>query len=155
MPWLLEVKKHHREGVVFKMHPWKSEESAEALKSLHADLSRLGLELWLWLEQRRLGRAFGSTRDYALGGGNRCPETQAWRNIAVNVKSFGPKMLLNKELTRYPRERLLRSLPLLLWESSVFEDATLLSKVQENLAHRGRSLPELVSAYDNLWRKFN
>ena len=121
LPWLPEVQRQHGEAVEFKLHPRRGTASSTELQKQHAKLTALGLQLWLWLEWRRLKRSFASARDYALCPINKCPEANAWRNRLVNVKTFGPSAFFAPRASRYPRERLLHTLALLLWEAATFE----------------------------------
>ncbi|HXT42232.1 MAG TPA: hypothetical protein VN887_19650, partial [Candidatus Angelobacter sp.] len=89
LPWLAEVQRHHLSGVSFKLHPHRSDESHSALVKKHGELSAFALQLWLWLESRRLGCRFFDSRDYACSPVNKCPETRGWRNLALNLATFG------------------------------------------------------------------
>jgi hypothetical protein len=48
---------------------------------------------------------------YALHPAPKCPETGALRNWLVTARRFGWRELATPRALRYPRERLLRSLP--------------------------------------------
>lgn len=146
---------HHSLGVDFKLHPQKKTGAAENFRLLQQELRELGLKIWLWLESQRLNHEFNSVRDYALSDLNKCPETNPTRNRLVNAKAFGPMALLSQDARRYPRERILNSLALLLWEPSVLENAFLLEKVQSELRTEATTFPEMVRAYEQLWRQFN
>jgi hypothetical protein len=141
-----ELTRHHAAGVEFKLHPTRSTESREGLAARHAELSELGKQLWLWLESKRLGTNFPSPRDYAFATANFCPETSALRNRLVNFRAFGGGGLL---CAGYPRERLFRALTLLLWEQNGLE------KVRAELRAAATDFAGLVSAYENLWKRFN
>ena len=136
----------HASGVEFKLHPKRTTESRETLAARHAELSELGKTLWLWLETKRLRTKFASPRDYAFSERNLCPETSALRNRLVNFRAFGTSDLACE---RYPRERLFRALVLLLWER------TKLEKVRSELRTDATDFAGLVSAYENLWKRFN
>ena len=143
---LAELIRHHASGVEFKLHPTRSTESRESLSAGHAELSELGKQLWLWLESKRLGTKFAAPRDYAFSELNLCPETSPLRNRLVNFRASGASGLA---CARYPRERLFRVLALLLWEKNEFE------KVRSQLRTDGADFTGLVSAYENLWKRFN
>lgn len=149
---LQELLRHHAAGVEFKLHPKRSAESREALGVRHRELASLGRHLWLWMEQRRLNRQFTSIREYVLSPVNLCPETSAWRNWLLNVRTFGGRGLV---CATYPRQRLLQSLALLLWEADIASDPGLLSRVQSLLDTKESRFPGWVSAYERLWRGFN
>lgn len=146
---------HHALGVDFKLHPEKKSGSREMFIPLQTQLLGLGLKLWLWLESRRLNYEFDSARDYAFNDMDKCPETNPIRNRLVNLKTFGTSALLKEDARRYPRERLFNALTLLLWEPGTTENSFLLEKVQSELVTEASVFPELVAAYEKLWRKFN
>ena len=149
------VRHHHAAGVAFKLHPVRSAEPHAALARRHAELSELGNQLWLWLENRRLDAAFATTRAYALSRADKCPETSPHRNRLVNARAFGLGAALAPAGAAYPRQRLLHALCLLLWEQSPPADATLLRRVQRELHTRATSFAGLVAAYEQLWQRFN
>jgi len=143
---LADLVRHHATGVEFKLHPTRSTESREVLAARHAELSELGKKLWLWLESKRLGTKFSTPLDYVFSEANLCPETSALRNRLVNFRAFSAGGLA---CARYPRERLFRSLALLLWEQNEFE------KVRSELRTSAADFSGLISAYENLWKRFN
>ena len=143
---LADLVRHHATGVEFKLHPTRSTESREILLARHAELSALGKQLWLWLEAKRLVTTFSSSRDYAFSNKNLCSETSSLRNRLVNFRAFGAGGLACE---RYPRERLFRALALLLWEQNDFK------KVRSELRTNAADFAGLVSAYENLWKRFN
>ncbi len=139
----------HDQGVNFKLHPVRTERSSAELASELSFLKEVARDLWLTLESRRLGKSFASVRDYASDPSTKCPETNALKNKLVNARTFGIGGLLS---SRYPRERLLRSLPLLLWEECALEFVPL---IQAQLRTSTSDPRGLVSAYENLWRIYN
>ena len=154
LAWLPDVLRHHEHGVEFKLHPLPSSASPETLQRQYDDLSALGLNVWLWLESRRLGHRFVSARDYGLSSLNKCPETNRWRNLLVNAKAFGPAALWKTKAWRYPRERLLNSLAILLWEGSVF-DVKLTRRLQGELLVETTDRNSFVQAYQTLSARLN
>ena len=152
LPWAAALITHHATGVEFKLHPSRSSESQTALIARHQELTALGAQLWLWLESRRLGKTFTTARDYALSNINKCPETSTLRNRLVNLRAFGPAGLASG---RYPRERLLTTLPLLLWEKTALTNHDLLAKIQTQLRTTATDLAGLVAAYSVIWGRFN
>lgn len=154
-PWMAELRPHHAAGVEFKLHPVRSTESREVLAARHQALVAAGEKLWLWLESKRLGKPFVSAREYAaspLNPLNRCPETSPLRNRLVNFREFGAAGLVSD---RYPRERLLQTLPLLLWEKDALADPGLLRTIQTSLRTDATDLPGIITAYTPIWSKFN
>jgi len=152
IPWAVPLKSQHRAGVEFKLHPTRSAETQTALAARHQELSALGEKLWLWLESKRLGQTFTSAREYAFSSLNKCPETSSLRNRLVNFRAFGAAGLA---CGRYPRERLLQSLPLLLWEKKSLSDPALLGAFQSNLRTAATDLSGAVKAYNAIWGRFN
>jgi len=152
LPWAAALIPQHATGVEFKLHPTRSGESRTALTARHQELAALGEKLWLWLETRRLGRPFANARDYVLSIINKCPETSGLRNRLVNLRAFGLSGLTS---TRYPRERLLETLPLLLWEHSALTTPSLLATIQTQLRTPATDLAGLVAAYGVIWGRFN
>lgn len=152
-PWLEEVRRHHAAGLDFKLHPSRTTPAA-TLQMRFQEISALALQLWMWLENRRLGCIFASARDYALSPENKCPETNPWRNRLVNAKVFGPGALLRTHSHRHPRERLLNALALLLWETRAF-DSELLNGPLKQLNWKPGGPVGLVEAYERLWRRLN
>jgi hypothetical protein len=139
----------HEQGVSFKLHPVRTLRSLSEFTAELSFLKGLGRDLWLQLESRRLGKAFASIEDYAVDPCPKCPETNGLKNRLVNARTFGVSGLLQ---SRYPRERLLRVLPLLLWEN---DSERFLPLVQKELGIDSSNLRELVSAYETLWRVYN
>jgi hypothetical protein len=150
-PWLDRIIHHHAVGVEFKLHPYKSDEGASVLRAAHAEITRLAGSIFLWLEERRLNVPFQIHRHYAFDQTPKHPDTRAVRNSLINLKTFGPSVIS----TRYPRERLLESLALLLWTPNALEDRVALQKIQTNLQTKERTFSGLVAAYRKLWSRFN
>jgi hypothetical protein len=155
LPSLPEVLRHHAVGVNFKLHPWRANATPVALQTLHQDLTALGLQLWLWLESRRLDHTFTSPRHYALSPVNKCPETDSWRNCLVNLETAGPRVLFSPRAALNPRMRLLHALSLLLFEPESMRDPPLLNRLQSELATDATTFRGLTTAYKSLWRQFN
>jgi hypothetical protein len=152
---LAAVRQHHLEGVEFKLRPHITRDPVETLSGLHSELARIGLQLWLWIENKRLRKNFGSAREYAFSTVNKCPEKALSRNLLVNFRRLGPSALLDFRSARYPRERLFCALALLLWEPATLAESNLLRKAQRSLRTLATTFPDLVSAYASLWRHFN
>ena len=131
---------HHVNGVLFKLHPERTVASRAELQARHAAIVALGLKVWLWQEQRRLGIPFATARDYALCPQDKCPETSPPRNLLVNLKLEGPTTLLRRGCWRHPRSHALSALSLLLWEPQLIPSAA--------FSHQ-------VAAYKARWRQVN
>lgn len=151
VPWLGELQKHHHQGVEFKLHPRKRVGSAAEFRRELDSLKELGSRLWLWLESKRLRQAFSTVEEYAWWPGNKCPETNPMRNQIINLRAFRGRGVSG----RYPRERLLNALPLLLWSSNALRETRQLQQIQDQLRSSQQSLPGLLDDYRTLWRRFN
>ncbi|HEV2437897.1 MAG TPA: hypothetical protein VG077_18030 [Verrucomicrobiae bacterium] len=152
LSWLDEVRRHHAAGMEFKLHPRQTFESGTALKAQHAEITTFALQIWLWLENRRLGSHFESAQDYALSPADKCSGTRPWRNFFVNAKVFGLPGLFQPNWQRHPRERILNALALLLWEGH-----TTKSTVRSQLHNASLSLDDDIAkwtaVYQTLWSK--
>jgi hypothetical protein len=154
MPWLSEVKRHHADGREFKLHPRRTNKPARALANEHAEISALARQVWLWLESRRLGSHFASARDYALTGIHKHAGGFGPRNFALNLRTFGLLALRDGGVLRYPRERLLNALPLLLWEEPL-NDLRIKRYLQKLLQCPAADWHSLVAAYKSVWPQFS
>jgi rhamnosyltransferase len=156
--WLKEVRELHAAGVAFKLRPEQILKSLEQFQVEHDRISDLANQVWLWLESRRLGQAFSSAREYALSGIPKCDSPASrWRsqtrNVLLTARSFGIGGGLNGG-TRYPRERLLNALPLLLWEEPL-NDLRVKYFLQKELRTRASDWQGFVAAYKAVWPKFS
>ena len=152
LPWDATLRSLHSEGVEFKLHPSQSDLSAEQLRTEHQAVSKLARELWLWLESRRLGQNFQDIPQYAFNSSNKCPETKSLRNLLINFRTDRHHF---REPFHYPRERLLRSLPLLLWSWNDPPQEKLLRFLQRQLSTKPISFTQFVDSYRSLWAQFN
>src|SRR5262249_51397349 len=109
------IRKHHRVGLEFKLHPRRVQKPLAEFAVEHRELSGLAKALWLWIESRRLNRPFTTINDYVFSTLNKCPETSPGKNYLLTMRTFGPAAAASFRAARYPRERLFNSLPLLLW----------------------------------------
>lgn len=146
---------HHTVGTDFKLHPKRTNSPPHELVPTQAELSELGKQLWLWVESQRLGEKFRSIEDYLSLAINKCPETNSLKNRLINLRQFGFHSLFTPRATRYPRERLLHALPLLLWRVSSDLSGGTLRRIQEELNTDSTDFSSLVQAYRSLWQHFN
>jgi hypothetical protein len=114
--------------------------SRDELQKRHAAIVELGLKVWLWQEQRRLEHTFASAQEYALCPHDKCPETNPSRNILVNIKLGGPRVLLRSDCWRHPRSHALCALSLLLWAPQVIPPSVFTRQ---------------VAAYKARWKQVN
>ncbi|MBA4136082.1 MAG: hypothetical protein C0518_02055 [Opitutus sp.] len=153
--WREEILRLHVDGVRFKLHPTCSTESRDQLRARWEQLLPHALQVWLWVEEQRLGLPFANARHYALemhakdsaGGSPRKLAAQLWQN--------GARGLLSGQPLRSPRERLLRSLTLLLWEPEALTHPRLVMRLQRELHSDAVALPAFVRAYREIWRRAN
>lgn len=150
-----EVLEHHRHGVEFKLHPSQTAPDREALSLRHAQLTDLGRRVWLWLESRRLNRRFSSIWEYVSDPMAKCPEKRRWKNYLLHARTFGLRGLFFASASRYPRERLLHALPLLLFDRSTCGEPAVLRVLQSALDTRTADWGGLVRRYRVLWAQFN
>jgi hypothetical protein len=147
-------RERERRLVEFKLHPQRSTAPAASLRAELEEISALACRLWVWLESRQLQRRFASPGEYAASEADKCPETPRWRNWLVNLRHFGLAALWAPGTTRYPRERLLQSLPLLLWEPAAMLDLNFQRHLRHCLATPATQFSEFVAAYTRLWERF-
>ena len=143
----------HRRGVEFKLHPIQSGAPRSALQARVNAILPVARDLFLWLESRRLGIQFESAEEYARSSANKCPNTPGWRNFLVNMRAFGLSAL-REAPSRYPRRRLLETLPLLLWSPNVMRDHSLYAHLASRLRKAPTNFADAVSAYTELWHRF-
>jgi hypothetical protein len=151
LPWLAEVQARHSAAVEFKLHPQKSLLSKREFEERHAQLTDLAEQIWIWLERWRLSRPLGSPREYAMANWSKCPETASWRNLLVNLKTFGPRAIVGAGALRYPRERLLNALSLLLWDKQALTEDAARKCLRRNLLVSNNDWSELLRAYRQIW----
>jgi hypothetical protein len=152
-PNFSEIKKHHDAGVDFKLHPRRILGRADEFEDRHCGLSRLASDLWFWVESIRLQEPFFTPRDYSLYRSPKCPESAAWRNYLLNLRTFGIRVISDALAWRYPRERLFNALPLLLWEPTPAEP-TVRRLLQKQLHTTASDWSGWVAAYKNIWPNY-
>jgi hypothetical protein len=84
----------------------------------------------------------------------KCPETSSGRNWLVNARRFGWRELAGPRALRYPRERLLRALPVLLWQPIMLGNSRVRTRLQRELQTTATDEPGLLAAYTRLWEVF-
>ena len=149
--WLPAVQADHHAGLAFKLHPRLAFKSHDALRAEHQRLKASALQLWLWLEGRRLEQRFASASDYALSDVDKCPGTSSLRNYFLSLRTFGPKATLAAVSMRYPRERLFNALALLLWHAEEVAHPRFLTRLQHQLQTDAPDWPGLVGAFKRIW----
>lgn len=153
-PWLDAVLGQHAVGVEFKLHPTSGGFSQAELAALHSEVTALALQCWLSLEARRLGRAFPSARAYAEDPADILPGWPSRRNFILNLRANHLRLRLHPSPWRHPRQRIFRSLALLLWEPSALADPDLRRRLGVELNAPGAATSdELLAAYRALWAR--
>ncbi len=151
---LKAIRPHHSAGAEFKLHPNRSFHDKAALQLKHTEISKLGLQLWLWIESRRLQLQFKSAHEYAFSNVAKCPESSPLRNCLLNVRTFGPQAALDGLGRRYPRERLFNALSLLLWNGEVSNDPGVIRHLQKQLRSNAWDWTGFVAAYKQIWPNY-
>ena len=149
--WLETVREHHAEAVEFKLHPRRIFKSQKEFEREHQVVAGLALELWLWLESRRLNCGFASVEQYALHPGAKCFESPASQNLLLNLRTFGWRAVLDPLARRYPRERLFNALALLLWKNESETNPEMRRNLQRQLHSQAVDWAGLVGAYKQIW----
>jgi hypothetical protein len=151
MPWGRELLEAHSSGVEFKLQPFCSDES---LQQLAVDLDaaiRFAAGIWLWLESQRLQHSFLSVRHYAASQASKWPESNPMRNALLNLKLFRRPVL--HHAFRHPRQRILESLALLLWDPLALSDSSLRSLLRLNLRRPVTDRSSAAARYRQLWSR--
>lgn len=154
IPCLQAIREEHVQGVVFKLHPYRPNRSVAELREDYRRIAQLACRLWLWLESRRLGAAFRTPGGYALHGPAKCPGTSRFRNWLVTARHLGWRELAGPAAFRYPRERLLRALPVLLWQPALLANSRVRARLQSDLRTSATDEPGLLAAYTRWWEVF-
>jgi hypothetical protein len=158
-PWGTAVGRHHVAGVEFKLHPRRAEVRRRELASNHMEVTVLAGEVWLWLENRRLGQDFPTLEAYAWSDVNKCPGTPPWRNRVLNLLAFRSPLCFGRMTSRHPRERLFKALTVLLWKcgehpgEAIFNRADL-RFLQNCLCTTAANRSQLIQAYLKIWKRF-
>lgn len=150
---LEKIRAFHQVGVEFKLHPVRAAEDRETLAGKHAELSGVAWAVWQWLAEERFGTKFGTPREFATSSRSKCPETRALKNFLVRMRAFGLFAGLRPNRFRYPRESLLNTLPLLLWEQDSFAGTQ--AFIGKQLNSDPGTWAEALAAYTKLWEQFN
>lgn len=139
-----------------KFHPDYGGLDGESLADWQARTRRLWLDTLRVFESRRLGRSVPDWSTYCRPGlakGQYGGRGRALRNAAVTLRDYGAGALIRQPLRalRYPRERLIAALPLLLAESGERLDPC----VPAALALPGRSdWGQAVRAFLQQWARY-
>ena len=154
IPCLAAIREQHAQGVAFKLHPHPSSCAVPDLREDFRLVSLLACRLWLWVESRRLGAAFRTPGGYTPHAPAKCPGTPPLQNWLVTARHLGWRELTRPAAFRDPRERLLRALPVLLWQPTLVANSRVRHRLQGDLRTTARDETGLVAAYTRLWEIF-
>ena len=141
-----------------KFHPdyqvFAREESVEWQRKVVA----VWLDTLAWFETQRSGRPFVGWERYASFAFGKGQGGSAWgglRNLAITLRDFGPMELLKRPFwsLRYPRERLIAVLPLLLSDSN---PGRKLSQLEAAALASGNDITwsQAVDVFLGLWKRY-
>ena len=148
---LPELQHLHDRGVQFKLHPFRTAASRRELLDRWDRISHTALTVFLWLESKRLGTSFPNPLAYSKWQRNKAPEVPGWRALLVNTRA----RRWSRKIFRYPRDRVLTALPLLLWCWDNSPDSEILSILRSELQCASSEFGKLVECYKNLWSLVN
>ncbi|HZR17137.1 MAG TPA: hypothetical protein VFE51_07405 [Verrucomicrobiae bacterium] len=151
-PFGRQILAHHGAGVQFKLHPRQLLKPRVEFAAEHFELTKLALQVWLWVENRRLRTNFATLEEYALSSIKKCSGQSLWRNLLLNLRTFGAGATFDRNTRRYPRERLFNALPLLLAQSPAQAVLEIRRHLQRQLNTRAEDWLGLVAAYKRVWR---
>lgn len=146
-----EVARLHAEGVAFKLRPRHASPPQEVLIQNQNTLTRLWLEVFLWLESRRLGQQFDNPMHYARWQGRIYPETPTWKNAALRVRDFLKYRTFLPHPTDYPRGALHRALAAVLGSHDVVPHAA----YRQLPGHFPHTPAEFESQFRKWWGRYN
>jgi hypothetical protein len=139
-----------------KFHPDYGRYADEDSAAWQERVVRLWLETLSWFEQGRTGRDIGDWTAYCSPSIPKGQGRGSWgglRNVAITLRDFGPAELLRRPLwaLRYPRERLISALPLLL---SDWTDRTRSAVAGVLAVPVGTSRTDSAERFLQLWRRY-
>jgi hypothetical protein len=149
--FLEQVLHHHACGVEFKLHPSRLVKSVPDFQEEHRELTELALQVWLWVENRRLTTRFTTIEQYAFSPLTKCSGTSMLKNVLLSLRTFGPGATLDRYSPRYPRERLMNALPLLLSGGEPAAQSEARRHLQRQLHTHAEDWPGFVQAYKRVW----
>jgi hypothetical protein len=146
-----QVLQHHASGVSFKLHPSRLLKSVPEFQEEHRELTELALQVWLWVENRRLNTRFTTIEQYAFSPLTKCSGTSILKNVLLSLRTFGPGATLDRYSQRYPRERLMNALPLLLGGGEPAAQSQARRRLQQQLHTHAEDWAGFVQAYKRVW----
>ena len=143
----------YRVAYEHKFHPRYEVFDDAVPKDWQARVVRAWLTTTREFEIRRRGAAFENWAHYCRSVIRKGQSRNAPRNLAISIRDFGLGEVLRrpKRALRYPRERLIGALPLLLSEPASLLDPC----VADALALRPQTLwKDAAEAYLRLWKRY-
>ena len=134
----------HAEGVAFKLRPRHRARTAAELAEAQAELAAAWLQVFLWVEGRRLGKTFTGAEDYADFRGRVFPDTAVWRNFALHARDRLRRGEALPGWLDYPRAALQRALV-----------AALAGGAEAGAGKLGESVADYAAAYARWWGRYN
>jgi hypothetical protein len=140
----------HAAGVEFKLHPRHQHPTLDQLHATQDELREAWLEVFLWIEGKRLGSSFASAPDYIKYPSRLFPEGKWTRHLLLHARDLLKRGAALPGWTDYPRAALQRSLV-----------AVLSSGLNSSEARRTLGLPPtapvdlLHTTYERWWKFYN
>ncbi len=141
-----------------KFHPDYARFAKEEASAWQQRVVPIWLDTLAWFEEQRIGRKFTGWDAYCTAGLSKGQGGSPWhgvRNLVITLRDFGATELLARPLwsLRYPRERLISVLPLLLENPG--QGIEMVSEVTDALAlQRGTLWPQATEAFLRLWGRY-
>ncbi len=143
-PGWAKITAWHAEGVAFKLRPRHRARGVAELAAAQAELTAAWLEVFLWVEGRRLARSFVVPTDYAEADGRLFPSTPVLRNLALHLRDRLKRGEALPGWTDYPRAALQRALVAALAEGAAAGARRL-----------GVAAADFAAAYLRWWGRYN
>jgi len=143
-----EIRALHASGVDFKQRPHEPPADLD-LAAQNARLRELWSQVFLHVEQTRLGISFASLADYAKTSQRLFPAEAVWRCLALALRDRLKRGGLLKPITDYPRGALMRALALL------NQDSPDLEQVRKILPIQGVEPAKLSKVYEVWWAYYS
>jgi hypothetical protein len=139
-----------------RFHPEYGRYAGEHPAAWQGRVVRIWLDTLFWFERERIGRDVGDWIAYCSPSIQKGQGRQSWgglRNAAITLRDFGPAELLRRPLwsLRYPRERLISVLPLLLSEGGDIDRSAPASALA---LPAGTPWSDAAGKFIRLWRRY-
>jgi hypothetical protein len=139
-----------------KFHPDYGRYAGEDSAAWQKRVVGIWLETLSWFERQRIGVDTGDWRAYCSASVSKGQGRSAWgglRNLAITLRDFGPTELVRRPhwSMRYPRERLISALPLLLFHA---EESGIPALAGALAVAPGTTWRDLAENFLRLWRRY-